>query len=326
MPSPSTSLSTLRPDLSGSMEEFDAAMDRLGFVGLRVAPVFEAAKSTGTFGRIPVEQLLQSRDTERAPGSGYSRGNFTFTTDSFSTREHGAEESVDDNEAQNYKEYYDAEAVSLERCYDVVLRNHEKRVADLVFNATTWSGASLTTALSNEWDDAAAATPITDIEAAVRKVWTNSGMWANTLIINRHVFRNLRLCTQVKDAISASGAGMPTRLTDINVEMLSKVFDIANIIVAGGAENTATEGQSAAFGKIWSDEYAMVCYTSGSNDLRRPTLARTFHWAEDGSTVAGTVESYRDETKRSDIIRVRHQTGEKVMYTECGHLLSNVTT
>jgi len=326
MPSPSSSLATLRPDLTGSLEEFDLAMDRLGFVGLRVAPAFDAGKSTGTFGRIPVEQLLQSRDTERAPGSGYARGNFNFTTDSYTTTEHGAEEPVDDNEAQNYKDYFDAEVIAKERAFDAVLRNHEQRVANLVFNSTTWTGSALTTAITHEWDDATNAVPITDIEAAVRKVWSGSGIWPNTLIINRHVFRNLRLCNQVKDAISASGAGMPTRLADITVDMLKAVFDIPNIIVAGGATNSAAEGQSVTMGKIWSDEYAMVCHISDSNDLRRPTLARTFHWSEDGSQVGGTAESYRDESKRSDIIRVRHQVGEKVMYTEVGHLLSNVTT
>jgi hypothetical protein len=326
MPSPSSSLSTLRPDLTGSLEEFDLAMDRLGFVGLRVAPVLDVAKSTGTFGRIPIEQLLQSRDTARAPGSGYARGTFKFTPDTFTTTEHGAEEDVDDNEAENYIEYLDAEMIANERALDAVLRNHEQRVANLVFNTSTWTGSALTTAITHEWDDATNAVPITDIEAAVRKVWSGSGIWPNTLIVNRHVFRNLRLCQQVKDAISASGAGMPTRLEDITVKMLQSVFDIPNIIVASSATNTAKEGQDVTIGKIWSDEYAMVCHIAESNDLRRPTLARTFHWAADGSQVQGTVETYRDESKRSNVVRVRHQVGEKVMYKEVGHLLSNVTT
>ncbi|TXH10543.1 MAG: hypothetical protein E6R03_15290 [Hyphomicrobiaceae bacterium] len=326
MPSPSSSLTTLRPDLTGSLQEYSTMMNRESFIGLRVAPVFESGKSSGTFGRIPLEQLLQSRDTERAPGSGYSRGNWSFTQDTYATSEHGAEEPIDDNEAVNYREYFDAELVGTERALDAVLSNHEKRVADLIFNASTWTGTSLTTAISNEWDDFTSATPITDVEAAVRKVWSNSGIWPNSLIINRHVFRNLRQCSQVKDAIASSGAGDRTTLSDINIEALKRVFDLQNIFVAGGAENTAAEGQSATIGKIWSDEYAMVCYIDDSNDLRRPTLARTFHWSEDGSQIGGLVESYRDESKRSNIIRVRQQVGLKVMYVECGHLLSNVTT
>ena len=63
-----------------------------------------------------------------------------------------------------------------------------------------------------------------------------------------------------------------------------------------------------------------------TNDMSEPCIGRTFHWAEDGSQPAGTVETYRDETKRSDIVRVRHDVDEIVMYTEMGHLLYNITT
>ena len=68
MPSPSTSLATLRPELGGSMEAFDLAADRAGFIGLKLLPVFEAAEQSGSFGKIPLEELLKNRDTERAPG------------------------------------------------------------------------------------------------------------------------------------------------------------------------------------------------------------------------------------------------------------------
>src|SRR3712207_2374601 len=100
MPSPSSSLATFRPDLAASFEEFPLEMDQQGFIALRVLPVIETKKSSGTFGRIPLEQLLQNRDTLRAPGSGYNRGKFTFEPDSFATIERGVEEVVDDREAE----------------------------------------------------------------------------------------------------------------------------------------------------------------------------------------------------------------------------------
>jgi hypothetical protein len=325
MPSPSGSLATLRPDLAGSFMEFDLEMDRRGFIGQRVLPVLEVPKASGTFGIIPIEQLLQNRETARAPGSGYSRGQFTFDDVSFSCSEHGAEEPVDDRESALYSNYFDAEQVAAMRAYDVVLRNQEKRVASLLFNSTTYTGASLTTAVSTEWSTAATATPISDVEAAVRKVYTNTGLWANALIISKIVFRNLRLCASVKDAIAASGAGMPTRAQDITTAMLAAVFDLDYILVGGSTKNTAGEGQTATPDQIWDDEYAMVCRIATSNDIKEPCIGRTFHWGEDGSNIGGTVETYRDESVRSDIVRVRHDVQEKILYTEMGHLLSNIT-
>jgi hypothetical protein len=62
-----------------------------------------------------------------------------------------------------------------------------------------------------------------------------------------------------------------------------------------------------------------------TDDIREPCLGRTFHWGEDGSQIGGLMESYREEQKRSDIIRCRHDVDEKVLYTQMGHLLSNIT-
>lgn len=326
MPSPSSSLATLRPDLGGSLQEFDLAMDRAGFIATRALPVFEVAVKSGVFGRIPVEQLLQNRDTTRAPRSGYSRSNYTFTSDSFACQEYGAEEPVDDAEATMYRNYFDIEMISAQRAFDAVLRDAERRVSALIFNSTTWTGSDLTLGITNEWDDYTNATPIDDVEAAVRKIYANSGLWANALIINRLVFRNLRNCAKVIDRITSSGAGNPAKPTDVTTDMLARVFDLPYIIVAGGTENSADEGQSFAGAPLWSNEYAMVAKIATGNDISEPCLGRTFHWGADGSSIGGTVESYRDETVRGDVIRVRHDVQEKVLYTECGFLLSNITT
>ncbi len=324
MPSPSTSLATLRPDLAESFMEFDLAMDQAGFVAHKVFPIIDVASQSGTFGKIPVEQLLQQRDTKRAPGSGYARGKFTFTTATYACQEHGAEEPVDDRESEMYAEYFDAEQIASLRAYSSVLRNAEQRVADAVFNATTYS--SFTTAITNEWDDTTNATPLVDVEAAVQAVYTQSGLWPNALVINRKVFRNLRNCDEIKDRIASSGAGESNVAGRVAEQQLAELFDLEHIIVAGSSKNTATEGQSASPSQIWSDEYAMVCKVANSADFRDPCIGRTFHWGQDGSSIGGTVETYRDENVRSNITRVRHDVDELTTYAEAGHLLSNATT
>ena len=326
MASPTSSLATLRPDLASSLLEFDLAMDRRGFIAQQVASVIPVASQAGTFGKIPVEQLLQTRETRRSPGSGYARGNWTFGTATYTCEEHGAEEPIDDREVKMYAQYFDAETISTSRAYDAVLRNAEIRMSSLIFNASTWNTSDLKTAVSDEWDDLANAKPIDDVEAAVRKVWAGCGMWPNALVINRHVFRNLRRCAQVIDAIESDGAGFATRQKDVTAAQLAAVFDLPYIIISGSAKNTATEGQSVTFDKVWSDEYAMVCRVAETLDPREPCIARTFHWADDGSQIDGRVESYREEKVRSDIIRVRHDVDEIVMYKEMGHLLENITT
>lgn len=322
MPNPSSSLATLRPDLAESFMEFDLEAEKAGYVAQRVFPIVSVASQAGKFGKIPLAQLLQQRDTKRAPGSGYARGGFQFTDASFACEEHGAEEPIDDRERKMYNDYFDADVIGAMRAYGFVLRNAEQRVADATFNTSTWTGASLTTDVSGvPWATIATAKPLTNVEAAVQKVYDGSGLWPNALVINKKVFRNLRNTPEVIDRIASSGAGNRNLASDVTVDMLAQAFDLDYVIVAGGSKNTATEGQTAAAGQIWSSTYAMVCRVATTQDMREPCIGRTFHWAEDGSSPGGTIEQYRDETVRGDVIRVRHDVDEVLLYAAAGHLL-----
>lgn len=305
------------------MLEFDLESDKAGFIATQVFPVIDVGAQAGNFGKIPIEQLLQQRDTRRASGSGYARGKFTFSPATYATEEHGAEEPIDDREAKMYREYFDAEQVSTARAFSSVLRNAEQRVADAVFNSTIWTGAALTTAAASVWTGAASV-PLTDVEAAVNKVYDGSGLWPNAMIINRKVFRALRNVTQVIERITASGAGSPAKASDVTTQMLAQAFDLDYVIVAGSSRNSAKEGQAATPVQIWSNTFAMVCRIATSSDMREPCIGRTFHWSEDGSAIGGTVETYRDETIRGDVVRVRHETAEVRLYTEAGHLINTV--
>jgi len=320
MPSPSTSLATLRPDIAGSFTEFDLQQNINGFVWDQLMPVFDVASASGQFGRIPIEQLLQNRDTARAPGSGYARGKWTFEEDSYATKEHGAEEPIDDNEAKMFAEYFDAEVVSALRARSAVLMNAEKRVINKLLDTSTFTNANATV----KWNLPATAVPITNVEAAVQAVYSASGIWPDTIAMSYKTFRLLRDVEQIIDRIASVGAGSPTKATDITASMLAAVFDIPKVVVAGATQNTANKAKAGVFSQIWDETKVWIGKTASGNDFREPCVGRTFHWSADGSQIAGTVETYRDETVRADIVRVRHQTAEKILYPEAGRLITEV--
>lgn len=321
----STSAATVRSDLAAFME-FDLEMEKQGYVATQVLPVIETGLQADNPGKVPLESLLFQASSTRNSGSKYNRISGTFERFTYATTENGIEEVVDERDLERYRDLLLLDQIAYARALSVVMRNHEQRVASLVFNTSTWTGASLTTAVTNEWDDAANAVPITDVEAAVQKVYDGSGLWANALIVNRKVFRNLRNCDSIIERINSAGAGNPSKPSDITAEMLAAVFDLEKVIVAGSSKNSAAEGQSPSPGQIWSGEYAMVCRVATSNDMREPCIGRTFHWGADGSSIGGTVEEYYEEQSRGRVIRVRHDTDEVIMYPQAGHLLSNITT
>lgn len=318
MPAPSTSLATLRPEL-GSFMELDAAAMQRGFIGLRVFPVLEVGKQSGSFGRVTIESLLSSRTTLRAPGGGYNRQKWQFEEDSYACVEHGAEEPIDDREAQMYADFFDAETIATLRARDAVLTNHEIRVKDLLFDTSGLSG-QITDGSGAPWDTPNSGTPITHVKTAVEALY-DRGIMANAVVMSWKAYRSAINTDEVQAVIAASGAGAPYAMGRVNESVLAELFDVDYVIVGGKQRNTADEGQAASLSSIIPDGYVAVTRVAETNDIREPCVGRTFHWGEDGSTIGGLVESYRDETVRSDIIRCRMDTDEKRLYSEAIQLI-----
>ena len=323
MPSPNTALATLRPDLGDSFMEFDFEANRRGFIGQRVFPTLDVKKPAGTYGIVSIENLLKERSTRRTPGAGYSRQKWEFDDVTFACKEHGAEEVIDRREAEMYADYFDAEQVSAARALDAVLRNQEARIAALLYNGTTF--ASNTTAITNEWDDATNAVPITDIETGRQGIYAACGMQPNTLILNRKQFVAAGSTANVLDRLKYSGHHDP-RPGAISEAALAQALGVDQVFVADAAYDSALQGQAASMAPIWSDEYMFLCKVATSSDFKEPCIGRIFHYAGDGSSPAGTFETYAEENIRSDVVRVRHDVDEVLLYVEAGWLYSNAIT
>lgn len=318
MPSPTTSLATQRPDLAASFEEFDLEASRMGFVGQRILTTIPVGKQAGNFGVIPLEQLLQERETRRAPASRYNRGTWKFEPGSYATEEHGWEEPIDDREREMYRDYVDSDLIAAQRARDAVLRNAETRIITAILAAASGTAASVA------WSNFASATPISDVEAKMRAIWTACGMWPNAMAIEEHDFRNLRRCDQIKDDIASSGAGSSIVQGRVSAQMIAEVLDIPVILVAGGAKNTANEPAAASLSTVWTEGTVWIGRIATSSDFREPCIGRRFVWAEDGGMPEGAIEEYRDESVRSDIFRHRHDVDEKILYGACSGKITGV--
>jgi hypothetical protein len=73
------------------MFEFDQLMNQRGFIANQVCPVFESAVQAGTYGKIPLKQLLKEPEVGRNSRGEYNRTNFTFEDAVFATKERGIE-------------------------------------------------------------------------------------------------------------------------------------------------------------------------------------------------------------------------------------------
>ena len=333
MAQPTSDTAVSRPDLAAVVDEFrDTEMTAA--IGSRVMPYFPVVEQSAEFPVIPKEVLLKVPDTKRAMRAGYPSSDWEFEMGFYATKENGWEEKIDDRERKLYARLFDAEVVATRRAEKIIQLAREKRIASKVFNASNFTANAVT----HEWDDATNAVPIDNVNTGKLSIRSACGMLPNTLIIAFSTFLNLKNCDQIVDRLIYTFPGIDiNRMTS---QQLATIFDVEQVLVGGAVYDSADKGQDASIADMWSNEYAMLTICSASQDITAPCIGRSFIWDQespgDGEPV---VESYRAEGNRSDVVRVRHDSDERLLksFDEDGtaksdiaaavsYLFSNITT
>jgi hypothetical protein len=319
-PTNDTTLS--RPDLGQVVWEVQQESLTMGFVGLAVMPIFPVAEYTGTFPVMPAEALFNIHDVKRAPKGGYNRIIEEFEEGYFKTADNGLEYPIDDRQAAIYASRFNYEASIARILMNAILREHESRVKNKIFNTSNFTAHNATTS----WATTASADPVYDVEEG-RESLRQNGIEANTLVIPWTGFKYLRQCDDLKEQVYQlfPDAAKTGRVT---VEHLRTALDVERILIAGALYNSAKKGQDASLSDLWGSQYAMLCRTSMPGaDITDPSIGRTFLWNEGQNGDMPIVEQYREEGVRGDVLRVRHDSAASFLtsYDEDGSAKSEIS-
>jgi hypothetical protein len=317
MPRPTSATTLQRPDLGTLAYEYLIDGPNRGFIGLDVMPVFEVAEQSADYPKIPIEALLKDKDTKRAPRGTYNRGEWEFETGTYKAEEYGWEEPVDDVEAALYRRYFDAEMIATEICVDTILRGHEKRViAALEANAITGN-------ITTEWNKATTATPRANIETAREAMRAAYGILPNAVAMGYKVFRSVLNTSELKEALKYTNP-IEMGSEEAQRRILSQYLGL-DVLVSSGQRDSAKKGQSFTLADLMDDEYVhLIRRSTGGDRLREPIFGRTFLWFADAPQTV-VVESYREEERRSTIIRARQHVDEAIIFAGAAYKLGNIT-
>lgn len=308
-----------RPDLGTIAYEYALEGAQNGFIGAQVLPLFQTTEKTAQYPVIPASSILDAPETQRAPRSAYARGDYDIDYASFDCQENGYEEPLDDAEAGVYRSFFDAEAVAVKRAMGVILRSYERRVAKKVMDTTKFENK----AVSAKWNDYANADPLADVNAAKDHFRFAVGLKPNALVLDEDVLRHVSMCASVMERVKYTS---PNAIRgELTIEQLKAYFGVANIIVGNAVRNAAGRKQQNKIETIWpTDKVFLACLSSGGQDLREPSVGRTFLWTGDSPDML-TVEQYREEQTRSTIYRCRQNTDECIQFRGAGYILTGVT-
>lgn len=302
---------TLRPDLKDMMDELK--FEELNLQAEKIAPSVPVKTKTGDYPVMPRETKAKIPDTRRAKGGGYARGEWEWDQDTYSTREYGYEEFVDNVSALENADYLDEEKISSELAYEKLILAREARVAESIIDETYWAGSTNLEEMGadDSWWAPATAKIYDPIDSAAQKIRAKSflGKKMMTLIITDDALEKAFRCKELMDD-SKYTVYLQTMPTETKRVWLREYLGIKDVIVVSGLYDTAGLGQDAIAGRFWSNGFGFLGILSdGAKTLKNRNAIRQLVWTRYAQDYV--METYPEPGKNAMIVRAREYRGIK---------------
>lgn len=323
MPESSTSgTGRTRNDLAGAF--FAANTEAPGMIAERVLPSLSHKNRSGRFLKVDGGDLTRNYETRRAPRSGFNRGNFKHEWDTFDCQEDGFEVPIDNIEAEDLEEQVDSHDTAARLIGSVLARNREERVRDTVHDDTVLPLSGDTGLVVPDKFDTANAKireVILEVRESVRK--KTGGEYPNFWQMTQDQYIAISLSADIRDEarnvveLVGSNSLLP-------VDWLQHLFNIPEIAIAHGSQNTAKPGVAANMADIWSNAHMFFgIKRTGQPGVEGPEHGRTWTW----KTTSGMdvlMEDYDENAVDGKVIRGRQWTHEKMINLEACYRLGGV--
>lgn len=295
-------------------------------VNQRTSHILKATVQGAQIGRILTDKYITQ------PGANIERMNLTIGDDTFSVVIRKREVKIPDEVEMDYASYFSIEALASRGGAMNLDLTNEYLAANALFNTTNFGSA---TTASPTYTEANILTtdPIKDIFASIERV-RDKGEQPDTIIIPTLVWQRMRRMTLVKSNIASVNVS-PAPAGNVTVDALLAVFapeGITKILIGRSRYNTAADGATPIYTKIWSSAYIWVGKTGaslagGTNEnfagLSTVEGAGAMVFWENYTPESGwAVETYRDETVESNIVRTKTSANPYIANGNAGDLIA----
>ena len=309
---------TPRSDIAAFVMQANADFNQL-FIGDKIFPVKGENVKRGIYmkANLANAELLNGDAKARAAGAAYDRIYRKYDTDTFDCQEYGLESVIDDSyesEVERFLSLETTEAMLLERSLRI---SYESRIATALFNSSTFTATAAGTAYTAA--NIATFDVVDDVDLAKSRGLKN-GQIFNAAVMSLNVYNRIRRSTKLQNQVygvtpKSAGQAMLPGEKDV-----AQALGLDYLYVAKAPKNANTKGQTYSGSFIWADTYIAVCNIAGG-DYTAGGVGRTIQWTAD-TTGLFTPETYRSDERRSNILRVRQHTAEKVIDTTACELIT----
>lgn len=264
--------------------------------------------------------MWRNEAKKRAPTADFARVGIRVSTSNYSADQFALEYLIADEIAANADAAIDIESTATMYLVDQLnLQKDLSFAADFFTTSSGWASGTVSTA----WDNIASGTPVTNITNAVLTIKRALGGSNQHDIIGlggAKILTALLLSDQVRDRTKYVLAQSQAALE----ASLAPVLGLDRLIINTREYNTADEGLTASYSPIFDNDFLVVAVPRNPG-LSVPSAGYTFAWNEGGRGDM-YVETYREEPKKSTVVRAVCYYDQKQTGTDIGVFFTNPVT
>lgn len=316
-----------RPELQVKVEEAMMADDT--FIADTIFPVYPVKTRTGFFKKIKrgKGQLLSkpggaTKATDplvRAPGTSYRSVGRTSEQHNWNTVDRGLKTIMDDVNKQEESRFYDSEVADAQWLMRIIRISREARVAAVCQNESVWGyedSSEIYSAANQSGNDAF---DFAEDLKRVRRLLRKRQEKMNAIAMSLEDWDIITGSEKLRTFFFGDAGGNAS----IDEGMIAKKFKLQYVLIGEGSYDTTKPGDDSTDealewtwgnGKIWCGNIVGGAPEAGG-------AGRTFVLEELTGGELFVTETYRDEDKRSDVLRVRQDDDTNVINENSGIIL-----
>jgi hypothetical protein len=219
------------------------------------------------------------------------------------------DEDVDNNVQTLTDPFQDA----TEHVTDIQLIDREVEAAS-VLTDTSIMTQNVTLSGSDQFNDSANSDPVSVVQTAKTAIHAATFQMPNRLLIGKQVIDALMNHPDFIERVKYSQLGVLTS------DLLARIFDVEEVIVASAGKNTSAYGQTDTMGYIWGKNM-ILAYVDPRPRAKFLTLGLTYQWK---SAIVERLRGTDEQDRRGTYVRRGdHYYDQKLVSASAGYLIKN---
>lgn len=288
------------------------------FVAWRAFPMVPVEKQTDKYFVFNRNDFFRDEMKRRAPGTESAGGGYTVSTDNYSADVWALHKDIADQIRFNTDAPLNPDRNAVQYLTQQAMIRAERQWASDYFTTSVWGTDVTPTAL---WDAYGTSDPVADVDTGVRTILANTGMKPNKLILGYDVYKALRRHPVLVDQIKYTSS------ENMTPELMARIFDVEEVIVAESVYATNVEGETAAYSFIHG-KHALLLYAAPSPSIENASAGYTYVWKGISSGIGSlaAISRFRMDELKSDRVEIEMGWDNKVVSSVLGYFFNGAVS